>query len=129
MRFDHLGVATRDVDRFADLFGGLLDVPVAHRERFDGLDVSFLDLGNGYLELLEPVDDAGPVARSLERDGPGIHHVAFETADLDAALDAARAHGVELVDEEPRPGAWGHRVAFLHPESTGGVLVEFVEGE
>ena len=129
MRFDHLGVATQDVDRFADLFGGLLDVPVAHRERFDGLDVSFLDLGNGYLELLEPVDDAGPVARSLERDGPGIHHVAFETADLDAALDAARAHGVELVDEEPRPGAWGHRVAFLHPESTGGVLVEFVEGE
>jgi len=129
MRFDHLGVATRDADRLADLFGGLLDVPVAHRERFDGLDVAFLDLGNGYLELLEPADDAGPVARSLERDGPGIHHVAFETADVAAALDAARAHGVDLVDEEPRPGAWGHRVAFLHPESTGGVLVEFVEGE
>jgi methylmalonyl-CoA/ethylmalonyl-CoA epimerase len=129
MRFDHLGVATRDADRLADLFGSLLDVPVVHREPFDGLDVAFLDLGNGYLELLEPVDGEGPVARLLARDGPGVHHVAFRTPDVAAALDTARADGVELVDEEPRTGAWGHRVAFLHPESTGGVLVEFVEGE
>ncbi|WP_251343262.1 methylmalonyl-CoA epimerase [Haloplanus halophilus] len=129
MRFDHVGIATHDADQLTDLFGTLLDAPVAHREPFDGLDVRFLDLGNGYLELLEPTEDEGPVARSLDRSGPGVHHVAFATADVAAALDVARDHGIDLVDEEPRPGAWGHDVAFLHPESTGGVLVEFVEHE
>ncbi|GAB6861446.1 methylmalonyl-CoA epimerase [Haloplanus litoreus] len=127
MRFDHLGIATRDADTLADLFGSLLDASVVHGERFDGLDVTFLDLGNGYLELLEPLDGGGPIDRSLDRDGPGIHHVAFATTDVAGALETARDHGVELVDEEPRPGAWGHDVAFLHPQSTGGVLVEFVE--
>jgi len=127
MRFDHVGVATRDADTLVDLFGTLLSAPVAHRETFDGLDVTFLDLGNGYLELLEPLDDDGAISRYLDREGPGIHHVALETPDVAAALDVAREYGVDLVDESPRPGAWGHDVAFLHPGSTGGVLVEFVE--
>jgi methylmalonyl-CoA/ethylmalonyl-CoA epimerase len=127
MRFDHIGVATRDAAALADLLGALLDAPVAHRETVDGLDVTFLDLGNGYVELLEPLDDEGPIPRYLDREGPGIHHVALATPDVAAALSAARDHGVELVDETPRPGAWGHDVAFLHPGSTGGVLVEFVE--
>jgi len=127
MRFDHVGVATRDAAALADLFGTLFDTPVAHRETVDGLDVTFLDLGNGYLELLEPLDDEGAIPRYLDREGPGIHHVALATPDVAAALDTARNLGVELVDERPRPGAWGHDVAFLHPGSTGGVLVEFVE--
>jgi methylmalonyl-CoA/ethylmalonyl-CoA epimerase len=127
MRFDHVGVATHDADTLVDLFGTLLSAPVAHRETFDGLDVTFLDLGNGYLELLEPLDDDGAIPRYLDREGPGIHHVALETSDVAAALDVAREYGVDLVDESPRPGAWGHDVAFLHPGSTGGVLVEFVE--
>jgi len=127
MRFDHVGVATRDADTLVDLFGTLLSAPVAHRETFDGLDVTFLDLGNGYLELLEPLDDDGAISRYLDREGPGIHHVALETPDVAAALDVAREYGVDLVDESPQPGAWGHDVAFLHPGSTGGVLVEFVE--
>ena len=127
MRFDHIGVATRDAAALADLFGTLLDAPVAHRETVDGLDVTFLDLGNGYVELLEPLDDEGPIPRYLDREGPGIHHVALATPDVAAALKTARNHGVDLVDESPRPGAWGHDVAFLHPGSTGGVLVEFVE--
>ncbi|WP_248896681.1 methylmalonyl-CoA epimerase [Haloplanus halobius] len=127
MRFDHLGVATRDGDALADLFGRLFDASVAHQETVDDLSVTFLDLGNGYLELLEPLTDEGPTARFLDRDGPGIHHVALATADVAAALDAARECGVKLIDDTPRPGAWGHDVAFLHPESTGGVLVEFVE--
>ncbi len=126
MEFHHLGVATDDADALADLFAALLDAPVAHRETFDGLDVVFLDLGNGYVELLEPVDE-GTVADYLDRNGPGIHHVALATPDVAGALDAARELGVDLVDDEPRPGAWGHDVAFLHPGSTGGVLVEFVE--
>ncbi|MBP1923035.1 methylmalonyl-CoA/ethylmalonyl-CoA epimerase [Halorubrum alkaliphilum] len=126
MRFDHAGVATRDAADLAELFADLLDAPVAHEETFDGMRVVFLELGGGYIELLEPTE-GGPIADYLTRDGPGIHHVAFATDDLSAALDRARECGVDLVDEEPRPGAWGHDVAFCHPRSTGGVLVEFVE--
>ncbi|AUX08967.1 methylmalonyl-CoA/ethylmalonyl-CoA epimerase [Halalkaliarchaeum desulfuricum] len=124
--FDHAGIATREADELETLFGDLLGAPVAHRERFDGMDVIFLDLGNGYLELLEP-HEGGTIDRYLERHGPGIHHLAFATGDIAAALDTARELGIDLVDEEPRPGAWGHEVAFLHPGSTGGVLVEFAE--
>ena len=129
MRFDHLGIATDDTDAVASLFSALLDAPVVHEEEFDGMAVTFLDLGNGYLELLEPIEggEDGAIARFLDRSGPGIHHVALETDDVGAALETARGLGVELIDEEPRPGAWGHDVAFLHPRSTGGVLVEFVE--
>ena len=127
MRFDHVGVATRDATDLAGLFDGLLDAPVAHEETVEGMSVVFLELdGGGYFELLEPAD-GGPIADFLDREGPGIHHVALATDDLAAALDRARDLGVDLVDEEPRSGAWGHEVAFCHPRSTGGVLVEFVE--
>ena len=127
MRFDHVGVATRDATALADLFGGLLDAPVAHEETFDGMRIVFLELdGGGYFELLEP-DAGGTIADYLDREGPGVHHVALAVDDLPAALDDARDLGIDLVDEEPRPGAWGHEVAFCHPRSTGGVLVEFVE--
>jgi len=127
MRFDHVGIATRDATALADLLGTLLDAPVAHRETVDGLDVTFLDIGQGYLELLEPVGDEGAITQYLDREGPGIHHVALATPDVAAALETAREMGIDLVDETPRPGAWNHDVAFLHPKSTGGVLVEFVE--
>ena len=127
MRFDHVGVATRDATDLADLFGGLLDAPVAHEETFDDMRIVFLELdGGGYFELLEP-DAGGTIAEYLDREGPGVHHVALGVDDLPAALDDARDRGIDLVDEEPRPGAWGHEVAFCHPKSTGGVLVEFVE--
>ena len=123
--FHHLGVATASGDDLAATFEGLLGAPVAHEEQFDGMTVRFLELNGGYFELLEP-HDGGTIARYLDRHGPGIHHVALETDDIDAALDRARKCGIDLVDETPRPGAWGHDVAFLHPESTGGVLIEFV---
>ncbi|GAB3027729.1 methylmalonyl-CoA epimerase [Natronobiforma cellulositropha] len=127
MRIDHVGIATDDAAALAELFADLLAVEVVHEETFDGLRVVFLDCENSLFELLEPVDDEGPIARFLERRGSGIHHVAFETDDAAAALERAREVGIEPVDEEPRPGAWGHEVAFLHPRDTGGVLVEFVE--
>ncbi|RAW45217.1 methylmalonyl-CoA epimerase [Halorubrum sp. 48-1-W] len=127
MRFDHAGIATRDAADLADLFAELFERPVVHEETFDGMRVVFLELADGgYLELLEPAE-GGTIADYLDREGPGIHHVALATDDLAGALDRARDLGVDLVDEEPRPGAWGHEVAFLHPRSTGGVLVEFVE--
>jgi methylmalonyl-CoA/ethylmalonyl-CoA epimerase len=126
MHIDHVGIATEDAESLADLYADLFDAPVAHEEEFGGLRVVFLDFGDSYFELLEPVEE-GTIARYLDRNGPGIHHVALETDDIAGPLDTARDHGVELIDEEPRPGAWGHDVAFLHPESTGGVLIEFVE--
>jgi len=128
MQFDHAGVATDDADGLRALYETAFDAPVAHEETFDGLRVRFLDLGNGYFELLEPLPDAdGAIPQYLDRHGPGLHHVALATDDIEAALADARAAGVDLIDESPRPGAWGHEVAFCHPSSTGGVLVEFVE--
>lgn len=126
MRFDHAGIATDDAGSLAELFSDLFGTDVAHEEEFDGMRVVFLDCENGYFELLEPID-GGTIADYLEENGPGIHHLALETDDAASALDRARELGVETIDEEPRPGAWGHSVAFLHPKSTGGVLVEFVE--
>jgi methylmalonyl-CoA/ethylmalonyl-CoA epimerase len=127
MHFDHAGIATTDADALADLYVDLLELERVHVETMDDLDVLFLDAGNGYMELLEPRSEDSTIGRYLaDREG-GIHHVAFATDDIEDALDRARDLGVDLVDEEPRPGAWGHDVAFCHPGSTGGVLVEFVQ--
>lgn len=126
MHIDHAGIATTDADGLATLYTDLLDCSVAHEERFDGMDVVFVDLGNGYVELLEPRDSETEIARYLDRNGPGVHHLAVATADIEAAMERARESDVELLDERPREGAWGHEVAFLHPRDTGGVLLEFV---
>ena len=126
MQFDHAGIATDDAQELAGLYDDLFGLEVAHEEEFDGMRVVFLEVGEGYLELLEPLED-GTIARYLEANGSGIHHLALATSDIEGALERARDHGVELIDEEPRPGAWGHSVAFLHPRDTGGILLEFVE--
>ena len=126
MRFDHAGVATENAESLAFRYEDIFGCEIAHEERFGDLKIVFLGLENGYFELLEPREE-GTIAEYLENHGPGLHHVALATDDIEAALDDAVDAGVDLVDEEPRPGAWGHDVAFLHPESTGGVLVEFVE--
>ena len=127
MHLDHVGVATDDAAQLADLFTDLFGASIEHEEEFEAMGVVFVELGDSYLELLEPLGDEGVIADFLDRNGPGIHHVAFAAEDLEESLGRARALGVDLIDEEPRPGAWDHDVAFLHPSSTGGVLVEFVE--
>jgi methylmalonyl-CoA/ethylmalonyl-CoA epimerase len=126
MRLDHAGIAATDADELAGLYSDLLGAPVVHRERGDIRSV-FLDVGDRYLEFLEPVDMDTDIGRYLREAGPGVHHLGFETADLSVALDHARELGIGLIDEEPREGAWGHEIAFLDPDSTGGVLVEFFE--
>ena len=124
---DHVGIATDDIEALSELYVELLGCAVAHQETFDGMDVLFLEFGNGYFELLEPLEPEGAIARYLDSNGPGIHHVALATDDIELALENAVACGVERIDDEPRAGAWGHDVAFMHPKSTGGVLLEFVQ--
>ena len=126
MQLDHAGVVTDDADALATQYADLLDGEIVHQEEFDGMRMVFLDVGNTYFELIEP-REPGTVKDFLENDGPGIHHLALETDDIEAALENARDMGVDLIDEEPRPGAWGHTIAFAHPASTGGILLEFVE--
>lgn len=139
LRLHHVGLAVRDSDRAAALWSELLGLRETGRYRVDefGVLAAFLapageagaaDPG-GLLELVQPTGDRGAVARFLERRGPGLHHVCFEVADLAAALRSLAARGVRLVDEKPRPGAGGHLVAFVHPESAGGVLLELKQAE
>ena len=126
MHLDHLGIVTADADALAERYAAILDVPVVHEETARGIHFVFLDVGDGYFELLEPTDSETVVARFLDRHGEGMHHIALVVDSIPAALETAREGGAELIDEEPRPGAWGHDIAFLHPDSTGGVLIEFV---
>lgn len=139
LRLHHVGIAVRDGDRAAALWRDLLGLQETGRYRVDeyGVVAAFLapaaDAGAedpaGLLELVQPLGETGSVARFLDRRGSGLHHVCFEVADLDAALGALSEQGVRLVDETPRIGAGGHRVAFVHPASAGGVLLELKQAE
>jgi methylmalonyl-CoA/ethylmalonyl-CoA epimerase len=125
MHFDHAGIATDDGDVLASLFSDLFETRAVHEEELGNLRVLFLDVGDGYFELLEPIED-GTIQRYLDGNGPGIHHLALATSDIEAALSRARELGIDLIDEESRLGAWDHQVAFLYPKSTGGISIEFV---
>jgi methylmalonyl-CoA/ethylmalonyl-CoA epimerase len=126
---DHIGVAVEDLDQAVRLYRDKLGMPEQHRETVEdqGVEAVLLEIGDGHVELLSPLSSETAVGRFLERHGPGMHHVAYRTDDIDAALDAARSAGLRLIDEEPRIGIQGSRVAFVHPKATGGVLTEFVE--
>ena len=126
MHFDHAGIATEDARELAELYSDLFGLEAVHEEEFDGMRVVFLEVGDGYFELLEPLEE-GTISNYLENNGAGIHHLALATGDIESALETVREHDVVLIDEEPRPGAWGHSVAFLHPKDTGGILIELVE--
>jgi methylmalonyl-CoA epimerase len=128
-RIDHIGVAVEDLDAAMALYGGPFGLPDVHHETVpaQGVEAVLLDVGDGHVELLAPLDPDTPVGRFLDRRGPGLHHVAYAVADIDAALQDARAAGLRLLDEHPRTGIRGSRVAFLHPSSTGGVLTEIVQ--
>ncbi|MFP4218289.1 MAG: methylmalonyl-CoA epimerase [Salinarchaeum sp.] len=125
MQIDHVGVATDEAAALATQYAELFATEIAHEEVRDGMDIYFLPVGETYFEFLEPLDD-GPIADFLDREGPGLHHVAVTVDSAVDALDRARALGIEPIDDQPRPGAWGHDVAFLHPRDTGSVLLEFV---
>jgi methylmalonyl-CoA/ethylmalonyl-CoA epimerase len=128
-RIDHVGVAVEDLDEALRLYRDRLGMREEHRETVEQFDVEavLLEIGDAHVELLQPTSGESAVGRFLARGGGGVHHVAYRTGDIEAALDRAREAGLRLIDERPRTGIRGSRVAFLHPGSTGGVLTELVE--
>lgn len=130
-RIHHVGVAVVDLDDSIRLYTATLGAKLAKRaaSETDGLEAAFISTGEGEVELLHPTRDDTPVGKFLAKRGPGLHHVAYEVPDIDRALEEARAAGLELIDQQPRVGLHGARIAFLHPKTMGGVLTELVEAE
>ena len=126
-RIAHVGVAVTDLDAAVAFYRDVLGLSPHPPEEADGATIVSLPFGDSEVELLAPGQADSPIARFLERRGPGIHHICYRVPDLDAALDACRAGGYRLVDEVPRPGAGGRRVAFVHPKATAGILLELTE--
>jgi methylmalonyl-CoA/ethylmalonyl-CoA epimerase len=128
-RIDHIAVAVEDLDEAIQLYREHLGMPLQHRETVEeqGVEAALMGVGEGHVELLRPLAPDTAVGRFLARGGPGLHHVAYGTDDIEAALEEVRAAGLRLIDERPRTGIRSSRVAFVHPKSTGGVLTELVE--
>ncbi len=126
-RIAHVGVAVASLETALAFYRDVLGLAARPPERADGATIVSLDLGGTEVELLEAADPASPIARFVAKRGPGIHHLCLRVADLDAALARARSAGYRLIDEVPRPGAHGRRVAFIHPASTGGILLELTD--
>jgi methylmalonyl-CoA epimerase len=126
---DHLGVATRDLDRAIEALRATGPIALGRRESIPIFDVDavMVAAGSTTLELIQPTSPESTVARFIEKRGEGLHHVAYRVADIDAAMTEARRLGWRLIDEAPRPGYAGSRVAFIHPKSLLGVLIELVE--
>jgi methylmalonyl-CoA/ethylmalonyl-CoA epimerase len=128
-RIDQVGIAVEDLDAALDLYArvfGILPVSREHVES-DGVEEAMLDVGGVHLQLVQSTRADSPVDRFIARRGPGLHHLGIAVRDLDAALEHLRSERVELIDEQPRPGGSGHRIAFVHPRSTGGILIELIE--
>jgi methylmalonyl-CoA epimerase len=126
LRLDHVGIAVRSLAERVPLYRDLLGVTLVREEEVptERVRVAFLGDGETHVELLEPLGGEGPIAQFLEKRGEGVHHLCFEVDDIEAAIARLREAGVTLVGEAPRPGAGGCKVAFLHPKSAGGVLIE-----
>ena len=128
-RIDHVGLAVSDLEAAIALHVDVYGMELVHRETIpeQGVEAALLDVGDGHVELLAPLHDDTPVGRFLAARGPGVHHVAYAVSDVAEALDGLRAAGVRLIDEVPRTGIRGSRIAFLHPAAAGGVLTELVQ--
>jgi methylmalonyl-CoA/ethylmalonyl-CoA epimerase len=126
---DHVAIAVRDLDAAIAWYAEAFGATVAHRERVesDGVEEALLAVADSYVQLLTPTRDDSPVAKYLDAKGEGLHHIGYRVADCGVALDAARAAGVRAIDAAPRPGSRGTTVAFLHPKTSFGTLIELVQ--
>jgi methylmalonyl-CoA/ethylmalonyl-CoA epimerase len=129
MKIDHLGIATNGIDEALKFWEDALGLQNIHTEVVEDqkVKIAMLPLGESRIELLEPTSDDSPISKFLDKRGGGIHHIAVEVADIEAALAKLKAHGMRLIDESPRTGAEGCLVAFVHPSSANGVLLELVQ--
>jgi methylmalonyl-CoA/ethylmalonyl-CoA epimerase len=129
LKLDHLGIAVPDLDAALAFWRDCLGLSLEGVEvvESEGVRTAFLDVGDAKIELLEPLDDASVIGRFIARRGPGVHHLCLAVDEIEATLETLDAAGVRLVDRKPRPGAHGKKVAFIHPSSAGGVLVELAE--
>jgi methylmalonyl-CoA epimerase len=128
-RIDHIGVAVEEIEPALALYRGSFELTLAHREVVEeqGVEAVLLDVGENHVELLAPLGADTPVGKFLAKNGPGLHHVAYQVQDIDATLGALKQAGLALIDESPRTGIRGSRVAFMHPRATAGVLTEIVQ--
>jgi methylmalonyl-CoA/ethylmalonyl-CoA epimerase len=126
-RIAHVGIAVRAIDELLPFYRDLLGLDEQPLEDSDGARIAGFSAGDSLVELLEPSVADSPISRFIDRRGPGIHHICFAVQDLDGTLARCRARGIKLIDDTPRVGAEGKRIAFLHPASTGGVLIELTE--
>ena len=126
-RLAHIGIAVRFLDEILPFYRDILELPEVPLDDADGARIAGLSAGEPLVELLEAEVSDSPIGRFVEKRGPGIHHICFAVEDLDATLERCRSAGIRLIDEAPRIGAEKKRIAFLHPSSTGGVLVELSE--
>jgi methylmalonyl-CoA/ethylmalonyl-CoA epimerase len=126
---DHVAIAVTDLEAAIAWYEDVFGATVAHREvvESDGVEEALLAVADSYVQLLTPVRDDSPVAKYLEKRGEGLHHIGYRVDDCAVALDALRAQGARLIDEEPRPGSRGTTVAFVHPKGAFGTLIELVE--
>jgi len=129
LKIDHLGVAVDSISGGQQLWTDALGIACEGSETVEeqGVTTAFFPVGESEVELLEPTSNESPVARFLSKKGPGIHHIAFQVEDIEAALAELKQKGLELIDEVPRIGAGGIRIAFIHPRATNGILIELCE--
>ena len=125
----HIGIAVKDLETSIETFENLFGIRCGRRERIAAskVEVAFFDMGNTHVELVAPVDPESPISRYLEKHGSGIHHICFDVEGIDDWLETLKSKGVKLLNETPREGAEGHRVAFINPSSAGGILFELSE--
>jgi methylmalonyl-CoA/ethylmalonyl-CoA epimerase len=130
-KIDHLGIAVRSIDEALPYYESILGLKCEGREEVESQQVktAFFAAGDVHIELLEPTSDESPIAKFLDKNGPGIHHIAFATDDIHGQLSQAKGHGARLIHEVPFAGAGEKLVAFLHPKSTFGVLTEFCQSK
>ena len=129
MKIHHVGVAVEDLEAAIELYTNNFGAELTHRasNEKDGLTAAFLRAGEAEVELMQPLREDTPVGKFLANRGPGLHHIAIAVKDIHQAIAEARAKGLDMIDQEPRIGLHGTRIAFVHPKSVGGVLTEFVE--
>jgi methylmalonyl-CoA/ethylmalonyl-CoA epimerase len=126
---DHVGIAVRDLDAVVEWYERIFGATVAHRERIetDGVEEALIKVADSYIQLLTPYTDESPLAKFMEKNGEGIHHVGYRVDDCGEVLEAVKEQGARVVDEHPRTGSRGTTVAFLHPKTAFGTLIELVQ--